>query len=78
VELFLSGRKKLPRRIPGGYSPGSEENAILCLDNLALAWGNFRSASFWLMEQLAKEAVARKTSAAKLKIVPSKSGKRVQ
>jgi tetratricopeptide (TPR) repeat protein len=76
VELFLSGQKKLPRQMPGGYSPGSEEEAILCLDNLALAWGNFKSASFWVMEQLAKEAVAKKSPAAKLKIVPPKPGKK--
>jgi tetratricopeptide (TPR) repeat protein len=76
VELFLSGQKKLPSQMPGSYSPGSEEEAILCLDNLALAWGNFKPASLWLMEQLMKEAAPMKSPAGKLKIVPSKPGKK--
>jgi hypothetical protein len=62
--------------MPGMYSPGSEEEAILCLDNLALAWGNFKPASFWLMEQLMKKAAQKKSAAAKLKIVPAKPGKK--
>jgi len=76
VELFLSGQRKFPKSMPGMYSPGSEEEAILCLDNLALAWGNFKPASFWLMEQLMKEAAPKKSPAAKLKIVPAKPGKK--
>ena len=78
VELFLSGQKKLPGHMPDSYSPGSEEEAILCLDNLALAWGNFKPASFWLMEQLMKEAVPKKSPAAKLKIVSMDPGKKLQ
>jgi tetratricopeptide (TPR) repeat protein len=76
VELFLSGQKKLPRHMPASYSPGSEEEAILCLDNLAVAWGNFKPASLWLMDQLMKEAAPKNAPAAKLMMVPSKPGKK--
>jgi tetratricopeptide (TPR) repeat protein len=76
VELFLTGQKNLPKEMPDMYSPGSEEEAILCLDNMALAWGNFRPAVLWLMEQLMKDMPAKKAPVSKLKIVPSKSGKK--
>lgn len=76
AELFLTGQKNLPKEMPDMYSPGSEEEAILCLDNMALAWGNSKPAVLWLMEQLMKDMPAKKASASKLKIVPSKSGKK--
>jgi len=76
VELFLTGQKNLPKEMPEMYSPGSEDEAILCLDNMALAWGNFKPAIPWLMEQLMKDMPAKKASASKLKIVPFKSGKK--
>jgi hypothetical protein len=76
VELFLSGQTKFPKSMPGSYSPGSEEEAILCLDNMALAWGNFPPAVAWLMDQLMKKAAQKKTPAAKLKIVSAKPGKK--
>ena len=69
VELYLSGPKNLPGEMPDMYSPGSEEEAILCLDNMALAWGNFKPAILWLMEQLIKDKAPKKTPAAKLRIV---------
>jgi len=34
VELFMTGQKNLPREMPDMYSPGSEQEAILCLDNM--------------------------------------------
>jgi len=69
VELYLSGPKNFPGEMPDMYSPGSEEEAILCLDNMALAWGNFKPAILWLMEQLIKDKAPKKTPAAKLRIV---------
>jgi len=69
VELYLSGPKNLPGEMPDMYSPGSEEEAILCLDNMALAWGNFKPAILWLMEQLIKDKAPKKTPAAQLRIV---------
>ena len=69
VELYLSGRKSLPRETPDMYSPGSEEEAILCLDNLMLAWSKHKEAIFWLMDQLMKEVVQKKAPTAKPKKV---------
>ena len=50
VELYLTGRKPIPEFLPEMYSMGSEEEAILCMDNLALAWSKHADALFWLLE----------------------------
>jgi len=75
VELFLSSEKEMPRYLPEMYSPGSEEEAMVCLDYLAVAWGNFPPAVLWLRGQLRKNAAPKNTPAAKLKIVSAKPGK---
>jgi tetratricopeptide (TPR) repeat protein len=69
VELFMTGQKNLPKEMPDMYSPGSEQEAILCLDNMALAWGNSKPAVLWLMEQLLNDQPPKKAPAAKLKKV---------
>jgi tetratricopeptide (TPR) repeat protein len=69
VELYLSGQKELPEFLPNMYSPGSDEEAMLCLDNLALAWMEFPEALVWLIEQVAKDAVQKKTASRKPKVV---------
>jgi tetratricopeptide (TPR) repeat protein len=56
VELYLSGRKKLPKAMPEMYSPGGEEEAILVLDNLSFAWAEHIEAARWLIDQLKDEA----------------------
>ncbi len=76
VELFLTGQKNLPKEMPDMYSPGSKEEAILCLDNMALAWGNFPPALVWLMEQLMMDKAPNNAPAARLKIVAAKPGKK--
>ncbi len=53
VELHLMGRKAVPKNIPEMYSMGSEEEAILCLDNLIAAWADQKAALLWLAEQCA-------------------------
>jgi len=52
VELYLSGRKALPKRRPEMYGMGSEEEAVLCLDNISAAWVAHKEAAFWLLNQL--------------------------
>jgi hypothetical protein len=52
VGLYLSGKKNLPKEMPQMYSPGSEEAAVLVLDNMSFAWAEHKEALFWLMEQL--------------------------
>jgi hypothetical protein len=65
----MTGQKNLPKEMPDMYSPGSEQEAILCLDNMALAWGNSKPAVLWLMEQLLNDQPPKKAPAAKLKKV---------
>lgn len=50
VELYLTGQKPIPKEMPGMYSPGSEEEAILCMDMLAAAWVEHKDALFWLLD----------------------------
>jgi hypothetical protein len=52
VELYLSGLKSIPKEIPDMYSPGSEEEAVLVLDDLSLAWAEHKEALLWLTGQL--------------------------
>jgi tetratricopeptide (TPR) repeat protein len=78
VELYLSGQKNLPKGMPDMYSTGSDEEALLCLDNMMLAWSKHKEAVFWLMEQLMNDKAAAKTPATKMRIVSAKPGKRVQ
>lgn len=53
VELYLSGQKAMPTHLPGMYSMGSQEEAILCLDNMSSAWVAHKEAVFWLNDQIA-------------------------
>jgi tetratricopeptide (TPR) repeat protein len=67
VELYLTARKSLPKHPPEMYSPGSEEEAALCVDYLSVAWTAHKEATFWLLDQLAMDG---------LLPVPSKGGGR--
>jgi tetratricopeptide (TPR) repeat protein len=69
VELYLSGQKKMPEYLPNMYSPGSDEEAILCLDNMIVAWTESEPALIWLIGQIAQDAVPGKTKAGKPKVV---------
>jgi tetratricopeptide (TPR) repeat protein len=52
VELYLSAAKPLPESTPEMYGMGSEEEAVLCVQNLLATWVKHRDALFWLLEQL--------------------------
>ena len=67
VELYLTARKSLPKHPPEMYSPGSEEEAALCVGYLSRAWAVHKEALFWLLDQLAVDG---------LLPVPSKAGGR--
>ena len=60
VELYLSASKKLPGEMPAMYSPGSEEEAVLCMENLMGAWAKHRDALFWLLDRLLGSAPVRR------------------
>jgi tetratricopeptide (TPR) repeat protein len=70
VELYFSGKKSLPKEMPQIYSPGSEEEAVLVLDNMSFAWAEHKEALLWLMVQLMPGKVEKIAS-----VVP---GKRLQ
>jgi hypothetical protein len=72
VEVYLSGQKGIPKRLPAMYSPGSDEEAILVLDNISFAWAEHKEAVFWLMEQLMAEAAYKKVPAARPKKTPER------
>jgi tetratricopeptide (TPR) repeat protein len=63
VELYLSGRKGLPKEMPEMYSPGSDEEAVLVLDSMSLAWAEHKEALLWLMEQLMSRPAQKPTRA---------------
>jgi len=67
VELYMSGKKAVPRNLPEMYSPGSEEEAILCVDMLASAWAAHPEAVLWLATQVQEEELQAKI----LKMTPS-------
>jgi hypothetical protein len=52
VELYLSGRKALPKNLPQMYGMGSEEEAVLCLNDMSAAWAAHKEAAFWLFDQI--------------------------
>jgi tetratricopeptide (TPR) repeat protein len=48
VEVYLIGRKKLPRRLPEYYSPGAENEAVHSAVYLTDAWQRHAEAVAWL------------------------------
>lgn len=64
VELYLAGQKALPGHMPEMYSPGSDEEAVLCLDNLSGAWAEHKEVVLWMFDEFVADG---------LRIVPSKA-----
>ncbi len=48
VEKYLTGRKRMPKQLPGYYGIGDENEAIICVDALGAAWKCHRAAAKWL------------------------------
>ncbi len=76
MELFLTAQKHLPTEPPEMYSPGSEEEAVLCLGYLGGAVAEQRELAFWLFDRLAETGGEARGKIALLKS-PVK-GKKVQ
>lgn len=51
MEAFLKGHRKLPKNLPGSYSPGSKEEAQCYADVLLLAWRAHPEQLAWLSSQ---------------------------
>ena len=77
LELYLTAQKPLPKEPPEMYSPGSEEEAVLCLSYLSGAWAEHKEATFWLFDQLAADGARPVPGKAALKKMPA-AGKAVQ
>lgn len=50
TEAYLTGRKGLPKELPGGYSPGDESEAAAFADMLLQAWLAHPAAMAWLTD----------------------------
>lgn len=49
---FLTGKKSLPQYMPGSYSRGNEDEAIICIDSLDEAWKSHPEAQSWLKDKV--------------------------
>ena len=52
VELYLTGRKLVPKELPDSYSLGSNEEALVCLEETAAAWATHPKALIWLLTKV--------------------------
>lgn len=51
MEAYLKGHRKLPKNLPGSYSPGSKEEALCYAAVLMAAWKAHPAAVAWLSGQ---------------------------
>ncbi len=51
MEAFLTGRRKLPRRLPEAYAPGSKDEAVAFAEGMMAAWRHHPKALRWLASQ---------------------------
>ena len=51
MEKYLKGHSKIPKELPGSYSPGSNDEAITYAEPLVVAWNKFPDAMAWLHMQ---------------------------
>lgn len=51
MEVYLKGHHKLPKSLPGSYSPGSKEEALCFAEPLLMAWTRHPDAQAWLSRQ---------------------------
>jgi tetratricopeptide (TPR) repeat protein len=54
AKAYFLGNKKLPKQMPGSYSMGSAEEAIIAYDILKVAWKKHPKAKRWLKAQCGK------------------------
>ena len=50
VEKYLTGKKRRPKRLPGYYGFGDENEAVICVDALWTAWKRNPKAVKWLKQ----------------------------
>lgn len=54
AKAYFLGHRKLPKHMPGSYSMGSNEEAMIAYDILKIAWKKHPNAKKWLKDQCAK------------------------
>jgi len=54
VPKYLLGYEEMPELLPSSYSPGSEEEAVICAERLADVWEETKGAMEWLDEHVDK------------------------
>ena len=51
VQDYLTGKKKVPKKLPDSYSPGQASEAIVCCVEIGLAWRQHKDALAWLKQE---------------------------
>jgi tetratricopeptide (TPR) repeat protein len=77
VEQYMTAKIPVPEKLPEMYSPGSKEEAVLCMDAAGFAWAQHRDAVFWLLDQCAADG-ARPLSAKRALTKAQAHGRKVQ
>jgi len=54
AEAYFAGLRRLPKKMPGSYSMGSPEEAVIAWEILKPAWKKHAEAQAWLIGQCAK------------------------
>lgn len=54
TETYLMGKKKTPKTLPNGYSPGSKEEAVCFAEDLIRAWRPHSEACRWRSRMIKK------------------------
>jgi tetratricopeptide (TPR) repeat protein len=54
VPAYLAGLRDLPPELPSHYAIGSDDEAVLCADDLMEPWSDTPGAAAWLRKELAK------------------------
>lgn len=55
VEQYMTAKMPMPEDLPDMYSPGSQEEAALCMDAVGFAWAEHKDAVVWLLDQCAAD-----------------------
>ena len=51
VPKYLLGQEEMPEFLPSGYGPGSEDEAVICAEQLVDVWKGTEGALEWLAER---------------------------
>jgi tetratricopeptide (TPR) repeat protein len=57
VEQYMTAKMPIPEGLPEMYSPGSKEEAVLCMDAVGFAWAQHKDAAIWLLDRCAADGV---------------------